>query len=133
MNTAEDLEFAVLTKRYNETLAVNNISLKIPAGTYCCLLGPSGCGKTSTLRMIAGHEEISEGDILVFVSRSTSQFGQITKAIGCIDPELPEKPQVAIFGATQFGNKLSKHYLDIGSEVVVIEPDLDFDAYKIPA
>ena len=65
MNTAEDLEFAVLTKRYNETLAVNNINLKIPAGTYCCLLGPSGCGKTSTLRMIAGHEEISEGDILL--------------------------------------------------------------------
>ena len=65
MNTAEDLEFAVLTKRYDETLAVNNISLKIPAGTYCCLLGPSGCGKTSTLRMIAGHEEISEGDILL--------------------------------------------------------------------
>ncbi len=65
MNTAEDLEFAVLTKKYDETLAVNNISLKIPAGTYCCLLGPSGCGKTSTLRMIAGHEEISEGDILL--------------------------------------------------------------------
>ena len=65
MNIAEDLEFAVLTKRYNETLAVNNINLKIPAGTYCCLLGPSGCGKTSTLRMIAGHEEISEGDILL--------------------------------------------------------------------
>ena len=65
MNAAEDLEFAVLTKRYDETLAVNNISLKIPAGTYCCLLGPSGCGKTSTLRMIAGHEEISEGDILL--------------------------------------------------------------------
>ena len=65
MNTAEDLEFAVLTKKYNETLAVNNINLKIPAGTYCCLLGPSGCGKTSTLRMIAGHEEISKGDILL--------------------------------------------------------------------
>ena len=65
MKTAEDLEFAVLTKRYDETLAVNNISLKIPAGPYCCLLGPSGCGKTSTLRMIAGHEEISEGDILL--------------------------------------------------------------------
>ena len=65
MNTAEDLEFAVLTKRYNETLAVNNINLKIPGGTYCCLLGPSGCGKTSTLRMIAGHEDISGGDILL--------------------------------------------------------------------
>ena len=65
LNIAEDLEFAVLTKRYNETVAVNNINLKIPGGTYCCLLGPSGCGKTSTLRMIAGHEDISGGDILL--------------------------------------------------------------------
>ena len=43
----------------------NSIGLKIPAGTYCCLLGPSGCGKTSTLRMIAGHETVSDGDILL--------------------------------------------------------------------
>ena len=64
MNIAEDLEFAVLTKRYNETVAVNNINLKIPGGTYCCLLGPSGCGKTSTLRMIAGHADVSGGEIL---------------------------------------------------------------------
>jgi len=39
--------------------------LRIPRGTYCCLLGPSGCGKTTTLRMIAGHEAVSEGDILI--------------------------------------------------------------------
>ena len=65
MSITKDLEFSVLTKRYNKTLAVNKISLKIPGGTYCCLLGPSGCGKTSTLRMIAGHEEISEGNILL--------------------------------------------------------------------
>jgi putative spermidine/putrescine transport system ATP-binding protein len=37
----------------------------VPKGGYCCLLGPSGCGKTSTLRMIAGHEGISEGDLLI--------------------------------------------------------------------
>ena len=36
-----------------------------PAGSYCCLLGPSGCGKTTTLRMIAGHEEASDGDIIL--------------------------------------------------------------------
>ena len=39
--------------------------MKLEAGTYCCLLGPSGCGKTSTLRMIAGHEEISSGEIVI--------------------------------------------------------------------
>src|ERR1700754_1352189 len=41
------------------------MNLKIPAGSYCCLLGPSGCGKTSTLRMIAGHELATSGDIIV--------------------------------------------------------------------
>jgi putative spermidine/putrescine transport system ATP-binding protein len=36
-----------------------------PARTYCCLLGPSGCGKTTTLRLIAGHEGLTGGDILI--------------------------------------------------------------------
>jgi putative spermidine/putrescine transport system ATP-binding protein len=60
-----DIELAAVLKRYGGAIAVDSISLKIPAGTYCCLLGPSGCGKSSTLRMIAGHEEISDGDILL--------------------------------------------------------------------
>ena len=59
------LELVHLTKRYGDTTAVDRIDLKIGAGSYCCLLGPSGCGKTSTLRMIAGHELASEGDILL--------------------------------------------------------------------
>ncbi|MBO0663919.1 ABC transporter ATP-binding protein [Jiella sp. CQZ9-1] len=64
-NQAADLELAAVTKTYGETVAVNHVSLKIPAGTYCCLLGPSGCGKSSTLRMIAGHEFISDGDVMI--------------------------------------------------------------------
>jgi putative spermidine/putrescine transport system ATP-binding protein len=60
-----DLELIHLTKRYGATTAVDSIDLKVPAGAYCCLLGPSGCGKTSTLRMIAGHESATEGDILI--------------------------------------------------------------------
>ncbi len=59
------LELIHVTKRYGETTAVDRIALRIAAGSYCCLLGPSGCGKTSTLRMIAGHEIASEGDILL--------------------------------------------------------------------
>jgi putative spermidine/putrescine transport system ATP-binding protein len=65
LNKPENLEFAALTKKYGEIIAVDKINLKIPSGTYCCFLGPSGCGKTSTLRMIAGHEDISGGDILL--------------------------------------------------------------------
>ena len=45
-----------VTKRFGETVAVKDLSLTIPHGSYCCLLGPSGCGKTTILRMIAGHE-----------------------------------------------------------------------------
>ncbi len=63
MTKAASIDIASVSKIYGKTTAVDAISLKIPAGSYCCLLGPSGCGKTSTLRMIAGHESISIGDI----------------------------------------------------------------------
>src|SRR5882757_3598198 len=63
MSKAAEIDIVSVSKVYGTTTAVEDISLKIPAGTYCCLLGPSGCGKTSTLRMIAGHESISSGDV----------------------------------------------------------------------
>ena len=65
MTADATLELVHLTKRYGDTVAVDRIDLKIAAGSYCCLLGPSGCGKTSTLRMVAGHEIASEGDIVL--------------------------------------------------------------------
>jgi len=60
-----DIELVALTKRFGDAVAVDSVNLRIPAGSYCCLLGPSGCGKTTTLRMIAGHEEASEGDVIL--------------------------------------------------------------------
>ncbi|CZF79453.1 Spermidine/putrescine import ATP-binding protein PotA [Grimontia celer] len=54
-----------LTKKYGESLAVDDLNLTIEAGQYCCLLGPSGCGKSTTLRMIAGHEAVSSGQVLL--------------------------------------------------------------------
>ncbi len=65
MDARFDVELVAVTKRYGQTVAVDAISLRIPHASYCCLLGPSGCGKTSTLRMIAGHEAVSDGDILI--------------------------------------------------------------------
>ena len=64
-----NLELVSIKKAYGNFEAIKGISLKIEEGSYCCLLGPSGCGKTSLLRMIAGHEEISEGDIFLGASR----------------------------------------------------------------
>jgi len=65
------LELVALTKRYGGTTAVDSIDLRVPADTYCCLLGPSGCGKTTTLRLIAGHETATLGDIILGATNVT--------------------------------------------------------------
>lgn len=65
MIASSGLELISVTKKYGETTAVDAISLKIPQGSYACLLGPSGCGKSSTLRMVAGHESVTDGDIVL--------------------------------------------------------------------
>lgn len=60
------VELIALTKQYGPgSVAVDAINLRIAPGSYCCLLGPSGCGKSTTLRMIAGHESTTSGDILL--------------------------------------------------------------------
>ena len=60
-----EIRLVDLSKRFGNTYAVQNINLTIPQGSYCCLLGPSGCGKTTILRMIAGHETPTSGEIFI--------------------------------------------------------------------
>jgi osmoprotectant transport system ATP-binding protein len=50
--TAVDLEFRNVSRRYGDTLAVNDLSLTVPAGKICVFVGPSGCGKTTSLKMV---------------------------------------------------------------------------------
>lgn len=59
------LELVGVSKLYGSAVAVDNISIKFDDKGYICLLGPSGCGKTSTLRMVAGHEDVSSGSVLL--------------------------------------------------------------------
>ena len=54
-----------LTKHYGDGMAVNAINLEVREGEFLVIVGPSGCGKTTTLRMIAGLESVSSGDILI--------------------------------------------------------------------
>src|SRR5919202_1115068 len=65
MPQSGEIRLENVVKRFGDTVAVKGVSLVIPHGAYSCLLGPSGCGKTTILRMIAGHEEPSEGRILI--------------------------------------------------------------------
>ena len=59
------VELSGITKRFGEFVAVDDLNLDIYEGEFFSLLGPSGCGKTTTLRMIAGFEEPTEGTISV--------------------------------------------------------------------
>jgi spermidine/putrescine transport system ATP-binding protein len=59
------VELSGVTKRFGEFVAVDDLTLEIYEGQFFSLLGPSGCGKTTTLRMIAGFEEPTEGEIRV--------------------------------------------------------------------
>jgi spermidine/putrescine transport system ATP-binding protein len=59
------VELRSVTKRFGALVAVDDVSLEIAAGEFFTLLGPSGCGKTTTLRMLAGFEEPTEGRVLI--------------------------------------------------------------------
>ena len=61
---AERVTLNDITKRFDETLAVDDISLRVEPGETVGLVGPSGCGKTTTLRTVAGFETPSEGEVL---------------------------------------------------------------------
>jgi spermidine/putrescine transport system ATP-binding protein len=58
-----DLDLSHLTKRYGEVLAVDDVDLTVPEGSFFALLGPSGCGKTTTLRMVAGLDAPTSGQV----------------------------------------------------------------------
>jgi putative spermidine/putrescine transport system ATP-binding protein len=72
MTASSEVRLIELTKTFGRTVAVDAISAQIPGGRYCCLLGPSGCGKTTTLRMIAGHEVPTGGNIIIGGTRVTN-------------------------------------------------------------
>ena len=54
-----------LNKEFGNTLAVKNVSVDIADGEFLVFVGPSGCGKTTTLRMVAGLESLSDGEIRI--------------------------------------------------------------------
>ena len=60
-----EIELKNLTKRWGSFVGVDNFNLTIPDEEFLVLLGPSGCGKTTTMRMIAGLENVTSGEVLI--------------------------------------------------------------------
>ena len=61
----QEIQLDKITKAWGDTVALNNVSLTIPAGSFTALLGPSGCGKSTALRLISGLEEVTTGNIRI--------------------------------------------------------------------
>jgi spermidine/putrescine transport system ATP-binding protein len=62
---AVDIEFRSVTKRFADIVAVDEVSLAVERGSFFSFLGPSGCGKTTSLRLIAGFEQATAGDVMI--------------------------------------------------------------------
>lgn len=97
-----------LTKLYpGNVRAVNNLNLVIDDGIFFSILGPSGCGKTTTLRMIAGLEEITSGSILID-GEDISKIPPYHREMGMVFQDYALFPHMTVFENISFGLKLRK-------------------------
>ena len=101
------LELIGLTKRFGNFTAVDNMNLKAADGEMIALLGGSGCGKTTTLRMIAGFAEPTEGSILVD-GADVAKIPPYKRNIGIFFQNYALFPHMTVFENVAFGLKLQK-------------------------
>ena len=101
----QDLELVSVTKRYGATIAVDAINYRFKSDSYTCLLGPSGCGKSSTLRMIAGHESVSDGSI-VLDGRDISQLPPAQRGTAMMFQNYALFPHLSVLDNVAFSLKM---------------------------
>jgi spermidine/putrescine transport system ATP-binding protein len=100
--TTYDVRLEGLTKRFDDVVAVDRISLDIDHGLFLALLGPSGCGKTTTLRMIGGFEEPTEGRILLG-DRDVSGLASYKRDVNTVFQSYALFPHLSIYENIAFG------------------------------
>src|ERR1041385_9225020 len=94
-----------LSKSFGATLVVDDLSLEIEDGEFVVLLGPSGCGKTTTLRMIAGLEEITGGSIYLDGLRLNDVL-PATRDIAMVFQNYALYPHMTVYANMAFGLKM---------------------------
>ena len=102
-----DVELSGLTKRYGETLAVDDVSLRVDEGEFFSLLGPSGCGKTTTLRMIAGFVRPNEGRVFIG-GEDVTLLPPEKRGIGIVFQNYAIFPHMTVFDNIAFGLRMRK-------------------------
>jgi multiple sugar transport system ATP-binding protein len=99
--------FDHVTKRYDGTLAVNDLSLSVADGEFLVLVGPSGCGKTTALRMIAGLEPITDGRLLIG-DRVVNNVAPVQRDIAMVFQSYALYPHMTVYNNLAFGLRNKK-------------------------
>src|SRR5687767_16028060 len=102
-----DIRLARVTKKFAETIAVDDLTLDIERGTFFSLLGPSGCGKTTTLRMIGGFEEPSAGRIHLG-GRDVTDLPPSRRTVNTVFQSYALSPHLSVFENVAFGLRRRK-------------------------
>ncbi len=102
-----EVVFKKVTKRYGKTTAVRDLNLTIKSGALHFMLGPSGCGKTTTLRMLAGLEPVTEGQIF-FDSEDVTAVHAAERGIGMVFQNYALWPHMTVRQNVEYGLKLRK-------------------------
>jgi spermidine/putrescine transport system ATP-binding protein len=97
-----DVRLERVTKRFDDVVAVDDLSLEIERGSFYALLGPSGCGKTTTLRMIGGFEEPTAGAIYLG-EREVSGTPPYKRDVNTVFQSYALFPHLSIFENVAFG------------------------------
>jgi len=97
-----DVRLENVTKRFGDVVAVDDLSLDIESGKFYALLGPSGCGKTTTLRMIGGFEEPTEGTIYLG-DRAVTSLPPYKRDVNTVFQSYALFPHLTVFENVAFG------------------------------
>ena len=103
---SRSLKLANVTAQIGPNQVLNDVSLDLAQGEIGCLLGPSGCGKTTLLRVIAGLQEISGGEVLIgdtIVSRPGQTLSTEKRSIGMVFQDFALFPHLTVFDNIAFG------------------------------
>jgi len=104
--TPNSVEFIGVTKRYGDFTAVNNVSFTIEPATLVTLLGPSGCGKTTMLRLVAGLEMASEGQIRIG-GEDVTRFSAAERGVSMVFQSYALFPHLSVLENAAYGPLVS--------------------------
>ena len=123
------VELKGVTKRFGDVTAADNVNLEIGRGEFFSLLGPSGCGKTTTLRLVAGFEQPTEGEILIN-NVNVSNKRPYERNVNTVFQSYALFPHLTVAGNIRFGLERKKTPKDQMSKLVDEALDLVAERLK---